>query len=73
MECGLIMRKKLVRWSMNIVFYIIYFLILQYIENKLLPISPISNVIIIFVLIGINIPLSIFTTEKIFSIIEKGV
>ncbi|MGO1470552.1 MAG: hypothetical protein ACTHW2_11065 [Tissierella sp.] len=67
------MRKKLVRWSMNIVFYIIYFLILQYIENKLLPISPISNVIIIFVLIGINIPLSIFTTEKIFSIIEKGV
>lgn len=65
------MGKNLVRWSMNIVFYVIYFLIFKYTVGNLFPISPISNVIIIFILTVINIPLSIFSTGKIFSIIEK--
>ena len=65
------MSKNLVRWLMNIVFYIIYFLIFKHTLGKLFPISPVSNVIIIFILIVVNIPLSILTTEKIFSIIEK--
>lgn len=65
------MAKKLVRWSMNIIFYVIYFLIFKNTVGRLFPISPVSNAIIIFILIVINIPLSIFTTEKIFTIIAK--
>ncbi len=65
------MLKNFVRWLMSIVFYIIYFLIFKYTVGNSFPISPVSNVIIIFILIVINIPLSVFTTGKIFSIIEK--
>lgn len=65
------MAKKLVRWLMNIGFYVIYFLLFQYTIGNLFPISPVSNVAIIFILVIINIPLSIFSIEKVFSIIEK--
>lgn len=56
---------------MSVVFYVIYFLIFRYTVGDLFPISPVSNIIIIFILTVINIPLSVFSTEKIFSIIKK--
>ncbi len=70
-ECKKFMGKNLVYWMVSIVFYVIYFLIFKYSIGNLFPISPMSNFIIIFVLTVINIPLSIFSAGKIFSIIEK--
>ena len=65
------MAKNIAYWLVSIVFYVIYFLIFKYTIGDLFPISPMSNFIIIFVLTIINIPLSIFSTVKLFSIIEK--
>jgi len=65
------MGKNLVYWIVSIVFYVIYFLIFKYTIGDLFPISPMSNFIIIFILTIINIPLSILSTVKLFSIIEK--
>lgn len=65
------MGKNLVRWLISVVFYIIYFVIFKYTVGDLFPISPVSNFIIIFILTVINIPLSLFSAGKIFSIIEK--
>ena len=70
-ECEKFMGKNLVYWMVSIVFFVIYFLIFKYSIGNLFPISPMSNFIIIFVLTVINIPLSVFSTEKIFSIIEN--
>lgn len=65
------MGKNLVYWMVSIIFYVIYFLIFKYTIGNLFPISPMSNFIIIFILTIINIPLSVFSTSKLFSIIEK--
>lgn len=67
-----IMAKKVLRWSMTIIFYVIYFLIFDYLIGKRLPISPMGNVFGLLVLILINIPLSVASTAKVFSILEKN-
>lgn len=71
MEYKLVMVKTVVRWVMNIVFYVIYFLIYDYTVGSSLSVTQASNIISMFILIVINIPLSVFSTEKVFSIIEK--
>lgn len=66
------MAKKVVFWSMNIIFYIIYFLLFDYIIGRRLPISTIWNIFSLFVLTVINIPLAVATTGKVFSTIEES-
>ncbi len=65
------MKKKLIFWVIAIVFFIIYFQIFNFFMRGILPINPVSNVLVILILIVVNIPLSVFSTEKIFSIIRK--
>lgn len=65
------MKKKLIFWAISIVFFIIYFKILKFFLGDILPINPVSNVLVILIIIVVNIPLSVFSTEKIFSIIKK--
>lgn len=64
------MAKKIVFFLMSIVFYIIYFFIFDYIIARRLPINPMWNAFSLFILIVINIPLSVATSVKIFSVIE---
>ncbi|NLM04969.1 MAG: hypothetical protein GX214_08120 [Clostridiales bacterium] len=66
------MKKNIVRWLMNIAFYVIYFLIYDYIFGRKLPANLMWNLFSLFVLTVINIPLSVVSTAKVFSIIENG-
>lgn len=65
------MMKDIAFWIISIIFYIIYFLIFKFTIGNLFSISALSNIIIIFILTVVNIPLSIFTAEKVFSIIQE--
>lgn len=65
------MAKTVVRWLMNMMFFIIYFVIYDYTIGSSLPVTVASNLISLFMLTVINIPLCVASTEKVFSIIEK--
>lgn len=65
------MKRSIVFWMLSIIFYIIYFSIFDFTLGNLFPTSGVSNFILLFILIVINIPLSIISTEKLFSIIKE--
>ncbi len=63
------MSKNIIRWLTNIVFFIIYFVVYDYIIGRRLPIGLGGNLLSLFILIFINIPLSVFTSVKVLSVI----
>ncbi len=63
------MSKNIIRWLTNIVFFIIYFVVYAYIIGRRLPIGLGGNLLSLFILIFINIPLSVFTSVKVLSVI----
>ncbi len=63
--------KKVIYVIMTILFYGGYFLLFDLTLGNKFPISPISNMIMVFILVVVMIPLSMFTTEKFFKIIQK--
>lgn len=65
------MKKNLIFWIISVVFYVVYFKIFDFVLGKIFPISPVSNVIILFILTVINIPLALLSSEKLISIIKK--
>lgn len=68
---GDILIKKIIYLSMSIGFYIIYFIILRFIWNEFVQYNAITQIIAFFILIFINIPLSVICTEKIFEEISR--
>lgn len=65
------MKKNVVCWLICIAFFIIYFLLIKYIWNKFIPFNTSTDLIALFIIIFINIPLSIISTQKVFEIIKK--
>ena len=65
------MKKKIIYWIVGIVFYIIYFLISKFIFEDLIPLNPMGSFIAILILTVVNIPLSVFSTEKLISMIKE--
>nr|WP_312578031.1 hypothetical protein [Sedimentibacter sp.] len=65
------MKKTIVYWGACIIFFIINFKILRFIYDKFVPFNTITDIIAIFIIIFVNIPLSVICTEKVFSIIRE--
>ncbi|MBP1925102.1 putative membrane protein YwzB [Sedimentibacter acidaminivorans] len=65
------MKKTIVYWGISIIFFIINFKILGFIYDKFVPSNTITDIMVIFIIIFINIPLSVICTEKVFSIVRE--
>lgn len=69
------MKKSIVYWEICIVFFIIYFKLLGFIWNNYVTFDSnlaITNAIQVFIIIFLNIPLSVISTEKVFKIIRNN-
>jgi len=60
------MKRNLVYLGICIMFFILYFKILGFIWNKFIPFNTMTDIIALFIIIAVIIPLSVFCTEKIF-------
>jgi len=65
------MKKTIVYWAICVIFFILNFKILEFIYDKVVPFNTITDIIAIFIIIFVNIPLSVICTEKAFSIIKE--
>lgn len=65
------MMKKLSYLGIFIVFFLIYFKILSFLWTKFMPFNTASDIISVVILIFVNIPLSVISTEKLIKIIQK--
>lgn len=65
------MKKTIVYWGISIIFFIINIKIIGFIYDKFVPSNTITDIMVIFIIIFINIPLSVICTEKVFSIIKE--
>ncbi len=62
------MAKRFVFWIIFIAFYVLFFMILKFVWNRFIPFNVLSDIIGIFVLIVINIPLSAICTQKLINV-----
>lgn len=60
------MKRNLVYLGICIMFFILYFKILGFVWNKFVPFNTMTDIIALFIIISVIIPLSVFCTEKIF-------
>jgi len=65
------MLKKLVYLGIFIIFFLIYFKTLSFLWTRFAPFNTASDIISVFILIFVDIPLSVISTEIIFKIIKK--
>lgn len=69
------MKKNIVYWGICIAFFGLYFKILGFVWGKFVPfdtVNAVTNIIQIFIVVVVNIPLSVICTEKVFEIIKKN-
>lgn len=59
------MKKNLAYWGTCAFIYVLYFQIIEFIWNRFVPWNTPTDLIALFVLIVVNIPLSVITTEKV--------
>lgn len=65
------MISRIVFWGFTVVFFVIYFLIFRYLWDLLLPWNLYTDIIAFFIIIFVNIPLSVFSADKIIKIIRS--
>lgn len=65
------MKSRIVFWGFTVVFFVIYFLIFRYLWDFLLPWNLYTDIIAFFIIIFVNIPLSVFSADKIIKIIRS--
>lgn len=65
------MMKRLVFWGICIVFFVLFFKILKFIWDRFVPFNSLTDVISIFILVFINIPLSVICAEKIITVLKQ--
>jgi len=63
---------KLVYFLLSVVFFVIYFSILRYIYNAVVPFNTLTNVLSIFIVLIVIIPASIFSARKTIKIIRNS-
>jgi hypothetical protein len=63
--------KRLVFGAICIAFFVLFFEILKFIWNKFIPFDTLTDIVSLFILIVINIPLSVICTQKIIKVIQK--
>lgn len=65
------MVKRIVFWFIFVVFYILFFKILQFIWDEFVPFNSLTNIISLFILVVVNIPLSVISTQKLIEVIKR--
>lgn len=65
------MKKNLAYWGVCAFIYVLYFQIIKFIWNRFVPWNILTDLIALFVLIVVNIPFAVITTEKVIKIIKK--
>lgn len=65
------MKRGIIFWGFAVAFFIIYYRVLGYIWDFLLPWNTYTDIIAVFVVIFVNIPLSVFSAEKIIKVIRS--
>lgn len=65
------MEKGIIFWGFVVIFFVIYFKFLRYIWDFLLPWNLYTDIIAVFIIIFVNIPLSVFSAEKIIKVIQS--
>lgn len=65
------MKKNLLFYLIAIVFFILYFCLFKYTLGRIMPFGATGNMISIFIIIIVNIPLSVFSTEKLIKEIKQ--
>lgn len=63
--------KDIIYWIICIIFFALYFHILKFIWNTFIPFNTITDLVSLFIMIFVNIPLSVVSTEKIFTVIKE--
>lgn len=63
---------KLVYFLLTVVFFVIYFSILRYIYNAVVPFNTLTNVLSIFIVLIVIIPASIFSARKTIKFIRNS-
>lgn len=65
------MAKRFVYLGITIAFYVVFFNIFRWISNRL-PFNGFTDIISLFILIVVNIPLSAICAQKVITIIKKA-
>jgi hypothetical protein len=68
-------KKSMVCWGIYIAFFVIYYKLLGFIWDNFVPFDiniAITNIIQVFIIMFLNIPLSVISTEKVFKIIRRN-
>jgi TM2 domain-containing membrane protein YozV len=59
------MKKRLILILLSILFFVIYFKILQFLYNAFVPFNTLTDIISIFIIIVVIIPASVISATKI--------
>jgi ABC-type phosphate transport system permease subunit len=65
------MAKRIVFGMICIAFFVLFFEILKFIWDKFIPFNAVTDIVSLFILIVINIPLSVICTQKVIKIIKQ--
>ncbi len=65
------MKNSIIFWFLTILFFIIYFNVLMYLWNFFLPWNLYTDIVAVFVVIFVNIPLSVYSAEKLIKAIKS--
>lgn len=65
------MKRGTIFWGLAVIFFIIYFKLLGFIWDLLLPWNTYTDIMAVFVILFVNIPLSVFSAEKIIKVIKS--
>lgn len=66
------MKKNFIFYLIAGAFFILYFYIFRDTLGRFVPHGPIGNMIVVFIVVIVNIPLSVFSAEKLINAIRKG-
>lgn len=65
------MKNSIIFWFLTILFFIIYFNVLMDLWNFFLPWNLYTDIVAVFVVIFVNIPLSVYSAEKLIKAIKS--
>jgi len=66
------MKNNIIFGILTILFFVVYWNIVQWIWNRWMPINPITDVLAIFIVVIVNIPLSVISADYTIKIIEES-
>jgi len=65
------MKRNIIFWVISLIFFLVYWNILQTIWNNL-PLNTATNILALFIVAIINTPLSLISAEKTIKFLKKN-